>query len=290
MSLEAMIRRERSIPKRKLEEVEELSRLISNYRVVAVFKLTGLRANLLHEVRRISRENTILRIAKRSFFRKAAEGIGKPELVKLVEDVKEPIGFIFSNISAFRLKIMLDKNRIPMHAKAGEKADFDVVVPEMNTGLPPGPILSEFGKLGIPTRIEGGQIWIARDTLVAKKGDEISPALAALLARLDIKAVLKGVSIERAFENGVLLTKEQLDIDLEKTKENLLVAHGQALNLAVEMGYITKETIIPMLLKAHAQAKTLALEAGIPSKDTIKDLLLRAETTAQFLKEAAKIS
>jgi len=177
-----------------------------------------------------------------------------------------------------------------MHAKAGEKADFDVVVPEMNTGLPPGPILSDFGKLGIPTKIEGGQIWIAKDTVVAKKGDEISPALASLLARLDIKAVLKGVTIERAFEDGVLLSKEQLEIDLEKVKEDLMTAHGQALTLSTEIGYITKETVVPVLLKSYAEARALAIEAGIPSKDTIRDLLLKAEAMAQILKEAAKIS
>lgn len=290
MSLKAVVKRERRIPRWKLEEAEELSKLISNHRVIAIFRLTGLRANLLHEVRKILRGAAILRVAKRNLFKKTAEKVGKPELVKLVEDIKEPVGLIFSNISAFRLKIILDKNRIPMHAKAGEKADFDVVIPEMNTGLPPGPVLSDFAKLHIPTRIEGGQIWIAKDTVVARKGEEISPALAALLARLDIRAVLKGVSVERAFEDGVLLTKEQLEIDLEKIKEDLAAAHGQAFTLAMEIGYITKETIIPVLLRAYAQARTLALEAAIPSKEIIGDLLLKAETLARILKEAAKIS
>jgi len=289
LSAEAVVKRERKIPKWKLEEVEELSKLISDHRVIAVFKLTGLRANLLHEMRKKLRGTAILRIAKRNLFKKAAEKLGRTDLIKLIEDIKEPLGFIFSNTSAFRLKLILDKNRIPMHAKAGEKADFDVVVPEMNTGLPPGPILSEFGKLGIPTKIEGGQIWIAKDTVVAKKGDEISPALASLLARLDIKAVLKGVVIERAIEDGVLLTKEQLEIDLEKVKEELQTAHGQAVTLSAEIGYVTKETASIILVKCYLEAKALAAEAEIPSKDTIEDIILRAEAKAQTLKAAAKI-
>jgi len=289
LSAEAVVKRERKIPKWKLEEVEELSKLISDHRVIAVFKLTGLRANLLHEMRKKLRGTAILRVAKRNLFKKAAEKLGRTDLIKLIEDIKEPLGFIFSNTSAFRLKLILDKNRIPMHAKAGEKADFDVVVPEMNTGLPPGPILSEFGKLGIPTKIEGGQIWIAKDTVVAKKGDEISPALASLLARLDIKAVLKGVVIERAIEDGVLLTKEQLEIDLEKVKEELQTAHGQAVTLSAEIGYVTKETASIILVKCYLEAKALAAEAEIPSKDTIEDIILRAEAKAQALKAAAKI-
>ena len=289
MSAQAVVRPERKIPEWKRREVEELSKLISSHRVVAVFKLTGLRANLIHEIRRKLRDIAILRVAKKTLFKIAAERAGKPELAKLVEDFKEPLGFIFSNTSAFKLKIILDKNRIPMHAKAGETADFDVVVPEMNTGLPPGPILSEFGKLGIPTKIEGGQIWIAKDTVVARKGDVISPELASLLARLDIKAVLKGVVIEKAFEDGVLLTKEQLEIDLEKMREEIKSAHQDALTLSVEIGYVTPETIKPILIKCMMEAKALAVEAEIPSKDTIKDIILKAEAMAQTLKTHAKL-
>ena len=287
MSAEAVVKRIRRIPERKVRIVEELSQLISSSRVIAVFRLVGLRANLLHEVRRKLRGMATIKIAKKNLFIKSCERVGKPDLRALIEDFKEPIGFIFSNISAFRLKILLDKNRIPMHARAGEKADFDVVVPEMNTGLPPGPILSEFGKLKIPTRIEGGQIWIAKDTVVARKGDVISPELASLLAKLDIKAVLKGISIEKAFEDGILLRREQLELDLEKTSEEVRLAHIQALSLAMEIGYITRETVIPLLMKGALETRVPAVEAEIPSKETIQDIILLAERRAQALKAAA---
>ena len=290
MTAQAITRPAKKVAKWKLEEVDELVKLIQDYPVVAVFKLVGLRANLLHEIRKILRDKAILRVAKKTLFCKAAEKAGKPELKQLLEDVKEPVGLIFSKIDAFKLKLILDKNRIPMHAKAGERADMDVIVPEMNTGLPPGPILGDFGKLKIPTKIEGGQIWIAKDTLVAKKGDVISPLLASLLARLDIKAVLKGVEIEKAYVDGVILTKEDLTIDLEKIKEDLRSAYTDAVNLATEIGYTIRETIIPLLVKAEAQARTLAIEAEIPTRDTIVDIILRAERMAAALKQAIKES
>lgn len=290
MTAQAITRPAKKVAKWKLEEVDELAKLIQDYPVVAVFKLVGLRANLLHEIRKILRGKAILRVAKKTLFCKAAEKAGKPELKQLLEDVKEPVGLIFSKIDAFKLKLILDKNRIPMHAKAGERADMDVIVPEMNTGLPPGPILGDFGKLKIPTKIEGGQIWIAKDTLVAKKGDVISPLLASLLARLDIKAVLKGVEIEKAYVDGVILTKEDLTIDLEKIKEDLRSAYTDAVNLATEIGYTIRETIIPLLVKAEAQARTLAIEAEIPTRDMIVDIILRAERMAAALKQAIKES
>ena len=290
MTAQAITRPAKKVAKWKLEEVDELAKLIQDYPVVAVFKLVGLRANLLHEIRKILRGKAILRVAKKTLFCKAAEKAGKPELKQLLEDVKEPVGLIFSKIDAFKLKLILDKNRIPMHAKAGERADMDVIVPEMNTGLPPGPILGDFGKLKIPTKIEGGQIWIAKDTLVAKKDDVISPLLASLLARLDIKAVLKGVEIEKAYVDGVILTKEDLTIDLEKIKEDLRSAYTDAVNLATEIGYTVRETIIPLLVKAEAQARTLAIEAEIPTRDMIVDIILRAERMAAALKQAIKES
>ncbi len=289
LSAQAVIKPKRRIPEQKIKEVEELAKLVSSSKVIAVFKLVGLRANLIHEIRRKLRNTAIIRIAKKRLFIKAVEKAKRLELSKLVENLKEPVGFIFSNMSAFKLKLIFDKNRIPMHAKAGERADFDIVVPEMNTGLPPGPILSDFGKLGIPTKIEGGQIWIAKDTLVAHKGDEISPALASLLARLDIKAVLKGVTIERAFEEGILLTRDQLEIDLAKISEEVKSAYLQGVALSTEIGYLTRETIKPIIVKCSLEAITLAVEAEIPAKEAIRDIILKAEARAQALKAAAKM-
>lgn len=277
------------VQKWKINEVNELADLIEKHKVVAVFKLTGLRANLIHEIRKKLRGTAIIRVAKKTLFIKAVEKTGKRELVKLIEDLHTPVGFIFSNISAFKLKIMLDKNKILMHAKAGEKADVDVIIPEMNTGLPPGPILSDFGKLKIPTRIEGGQIWIAKDTLVARKGEEISPQLASLLARLDIKAVMKGITIDKAYEDGVLIAGENLAIDLEKVKNEIIEAGSSAIRLAVEMGYVTRETIQLILVKAAREARILAVELALPSREVIRDIIMKAEIMARKLKEALEL-
>jgi len=273
------------VQKWKAEEVEELAELINRYPVVAVFNLSGLRANLLHEIRKKLRGYCTIRVAKKTLFIKAAEKTGKKDLVKLVEDLKSSAGFIFSDVSLFKLKLLFDKNKILMHAKAGEKADIDIVVPEMNTGLPPGPVLSDFGKLKIPTKIEGGQIWIAKDTVVAKKGDEISPLLASLLARLNIKAVMKGITIDKGYEDGVVISGKDLEIDLEKMKNEVIEANSLAIKLAIDIAYVTRETIQTLIIKAHREARILAVEVGLPIREVIGEILLRAEAVARKLKE-----
>lgn len=273
------------IRRKKAEEIERLAELVRRYPVIAVFSLVGLRANLLHEIRRKLRDYCVVRVAKKTLFLKAAERAGRSDLARLLEGNKSSVGFIFSSVGLFKLKMLLDKNKVLMHAKAGEKADIDVVVPEMNTGLPPGPILSDFGKLKIPTRIEGGQIWIAKDTVVAKKGDVISPQLASLLARLDIKAVLKGIDIERGYEDGLIYLGKDLEIDVKRVEAELAEASSLAIRFAVAAGYVTRETIQPIVLKAYREARAVAVEAGIPVREVIEELIIRAESAAIRIRE-----
>ena len=52
--------------------------------------------------------------------------------------------FMFTNMSPFKLNVLLAKNKIMMNARGGDIASIDVVVPEKNTGIAPGPMLTEF--------------------------------------------------------------------------------------------------------------------------------------------------
>ncbi len=273
----------------KERELAELVDCIKKYPVIAVFGLTGVRANVLHELRAKLRQNTVFKVTKKTLFIKAAEKAGITQLKSLVEDKLNPIGLIFSDVSAFKLALILQKNRVLMHAKAGEKADVDVIIPECNTGIPPGPILSELGKMKIPTRIDGGSIWIAKDTLVAKKGDVISPALASLLMKLDIKAVLKGVMIEAAYEGGRIYSGDELLIDLDKTRREIEAAVKNAFNFAVNISYVTKETSAQVIALAYMKALAVAIEASYVTKETLPYLLKKAYAEALLLQSAAKV-
>ncbi|MFZ8856685.1 MAG: 50S ribosomal protein L10, partial [Candidatus Caldarchaeales archaeon] len=149
--------------------------------------------------------------------------------------------------------------------------------------IPPGPILSEFGKLRIPTRIEGGTIWIARETVVAKKGDEISPALASLLAKLDVPAVYRGLSVIAAVDGEVVIRSEDLMLDLEAFKKDLASGYATARTLLIELGIPEPEVIGDVLALAHRRAIALATEAGYVTPETVEHVLRVAEAKAQAL-------
>jgi large subunit ribosomal protein L10 len=251
--------------------------------VVMVLDLTRTSTDVLQRFRSSFRGRATIRVAKKTLAAIAAERAGRKALAELLKGLKVPVGFIATDVNPFRLKLEIDRGRILTPPKAGEKADIDVVVPPMNTGIPPGPILSEFGKMRIPTRIEGGTIWIAKETVVAKKGDEISPALASLLSKLDIPAVYRGLNVIAAVDGEVVIRPEDLMLDLEAFKKDLASGYATARTLLIELGIPEPEVIGDILALAHRRAIALATEAGYVTPETVEHVLRVAEARARAL-------
>src|SRR5512139_1736852 len=131
-----------------------------------------------------------VRVLKNTLMKRAvADYKNKPDLNKLEPLLNGPNIFLFTNLNPFKLSLLLEKGRVRTTAKAGDVAAIDVIVPAGNTGLPPGPVISQLGSVGLPTRIEGGSVWENRDTLVAKKGDTIDARLARVLSTFNIRPV-----------------------------------------------------------------------------------------------------
>ena len=99
-----------------------------------------------------------------------------------------------------------------MAAKGGDIAPNDLVIPAGNTGINPGPVLSEFKESKVPTKIDQGTIWVSKDTVVAKTGDSISQKLAALLSKLDIKPIEAGIAVNYAIAEGLEFKEKDLKI------------------------------------------------------------------------------
>lgn len=267
----------------KARRISQLAELFKTYPVVGVVDLFKSSADLIHVFRSKLRGQVIITAAKKTLIIRAAREANRDKISEFLEQHKRPVALIFTNMNPFLLKLELDKSRILTPPKPNETADIDVVVPPINTGLQPGPILSEFGKLKIATKIEGGTIWIARETTVAKKGDVIQPALASLLSKLEIGAVYRSINLLLAFDRDLMITSDLLKIDVEGTVKMLSEAHSTSLALATEIGYATRETIVPILVKAHLSAQALCLSTGYPTSETINQILARAESQAKAL-------
>jgi large subunit ribosomal protein L10 len=263
----------------KADEVKELATCLSNYNAVAIASLEKVRAANLQQLRKKLIKSAYMRVVKNSLIRRAvSEAKDKTGLENLEEYLTGPNLFLFTNLNPFKLVILLKKSRVNASARAGDLAAFDVVVPAGNTGLPPGPIISQFTAVGLRTRIEAGSVYVSKDTLVVKKGEPISAQLASLLSKLGIKPVEVGLSLKVVYDDGVILTEEHLKVDLDEVRRSIEEAHQYAFNLSLEAAVPLPENINYLLSSAHQKAQSLALNAGIINKDTVADLVRKANT------------
>ena len=195
---------------------------------------------------------------------------------------------MFTNMSPFKLNVLLAKNKIMMAARGGDIASIDIVVPAKNTGIAPGPMLTEFKEAGIPTKIDQGTIWIAKDSTPVKKGEAINEKLAALLGKLDIKPVEAGITLNTALEAGLKYSEEEMIIDVEKVRNQFAQAHQEAVSLSIEAAYITADNVSQILSKAAQSARSVSVESGFMTDETKEQILQKADAQAKGLAGQAK--
>jgi len=265
------------ILQQKIREVEEIKQLIKQYKAIGVASLQKVRGMQLQELKKKLRNDVYMRVVKNTLMKRAImECTERPELEKLIEYLTGANIYLFTNLNPFKLALLLEKSKVKTTAKAGDIAAFDVTVPAGNTGLPPGPIISQLNAVGLPTRIEAGSVWINRDTLVVKKDEVISQRLASVLSKLGIKPVEAGLSMKVIYDDGLIITEEQLSIDLEALQHDIEAAYRDAFTLSFNIAYPTTENIQLLLQDAHQKAYNLSLNAEIPTRETTEDLLRKA--------------
>jgi large subunit ribosomal protein L10 len=268
---------------------QELQELPKSYNVIALSKMNKVRASQLMLIRKKFRNDIKIRIIKNKVAQRAFENVKDVAGIEsLSKELEGQCALMFTQISPFKLNLVFSQNKIFLPAKGGDIATKDIVIPAGNTGIAPGPVLSEFKVANVATKIDQGTIWVNKDTVVAKPGDVISQQLASLMSKLNIKPIEAGISVNFAIAEGLLFKEADLRIDLEEYRNELVKSFQQALALATEAGYATPETVKPMLVKAQQHARSLAAEAGYLTKDTADIVLPRAQAKAQAVASEAK--
>ena len=275
-------------PKKKTQMYQQLQELPKKYEVLALVRMEKIRASQLLPLRKKFKGEVEILSIKDKVAKKALEKLDVPGIKDIIENLTGQCLFMFTNMSPFKLNVLLGKNKILLLARAGDNASMDVVIPAKNTGVAPGPILTDFKEAGVPTKIDQGTIWITKDTIPVKKGEPISSKLAILLGKLDIKAVEAGIALSNALEKGLLYSKEELFIDVEQFREELARAHQEAVSLSIEVGYVTKDNVEQILARAAQGARSVALEAGYLTDENKEQILQKAHSHAQGLSGKAK--
>ena len=275
-------------PKRKAEMFKQLQEFPKKYKVMAIIKMSKVRSTQILPLRKTLKGDVEFVSIKDKVAQKALEQLDIPGIKDMIGELKGQVMFMFTNMSPFKLNVLLAKNKIMMNARGGDIASIDIVVPAKNTGIAPGPMLTEFKDAGIPTKIDQGTIWIAKDSTPVKKGEAINEKLAALLGKLDIKPVEAGISLYSALEDGLKYSETEMIIDVEKIRNEFTQAHQEAVSLSIEAAYITADNISQILGKASQYARSLSVESGFMTNETKEQILQKADAQAKGVAGQAK--
>lgn len=272
----------------KKEIFTDLIQLLEKYSVIAVADLEKVRSSQIQEIRKKLRGKADLIVAKNTILRKASVSIAskKENMDKFAEGLTGSKVLIFTQMDPFELIMFLNRNKVRVPAKGGDIATSDIIVPAGNTGLQPGPVISEFNEAKVQTRIEAGSIFVARDTVVASKGEAISTKTASLLSKLGMKPMEAGLILSSAYDNGLVLGANDLTFDLDQMKSDFDLAARLAFGIAVEANIMLPQTAPAIISKAYRQAVAVSVEAGFFTKDTAELIIQKAYRNMSALSSA----
>lgn len=272
----------------KKKTVKELSDLIKNKKTILIASIKNIPASQFQEIGKKLRKTAVVKVPKKNLIFRAldsADSSSKEEIEKLKAKIGDSFAILFSDSDAFELAGELLKNRSPSKAKPGQIAPEDIEIQAGPTDLLPGPAISELGSVGLQVQIEGGKISIKESKVIVKKGDAIKPNAADIMSKLDIKPFSIGFIPLCAYDNETKAFYAEINIDPEGTLNDLKYAFGKALPFAVNIGYISEDTIKVMIGKAGRHANKInRIMTGEPEPEAAP----AAEATTEAPKEETK--
>ena len=265
------------VSEEKKKTVSELSKLILEKKTILIASIKNIPGSQFQEIVKKLRGKAIVKVPKKNLIFKAIDSSKNEELKQIKEKIKDSFALLFSDKDCFDLAIDLIKNKSPSKAKAGQIAPYDIEIPAGPTDLVPGPAISELGALGIQIQIENGKITIKSPKIVCKEGAKISRGAADMMNKLNIRPFSIGFIPLAGFDNSKKEFYAKIDIDPEKTLEELKQAYGKALPFAVQIGYTTPETITFLIGKAGRHEKAISSLLDL-SSDKEKEVISTTDT------------
>ena len=279
-------RKTETIPEWKREEVDELVEFVDSFNSIGIVGVAGIPSRQLQAMRRELHGSADVRMSRNTLTVRALEEVneGVEELTQYVEG---QVALIGTNDNPFGLFKQLEASKTPAPINAGEVAPNDVVIPEGDTGVDPGPFVGELQTVGASARIMDGSIKVTEDSKVLEEGEVVDDDLANVLTELGIEPKEVGLDLKGVYSEGVLFEPDELEIDVDEYHADIQSAAAAARNLSVNAAYPTAATAGTLLAKASGEAKSVGLYAEIESPDVVPDLIGKAD--AQLRALAAQI-
>jgi len=286
MSDSAAQRRTDTIPEWKREEVAELVDFLERYDSVGIVDVAGIPSRQLQSMRRGLHGSAEIRMSRNTLTVRALEEVDDG-FEELTDYVSGQVAFVGTNDNPFGLYKQLEASKTPAPISAGEIAPNDIVIPEGDTGVDPGPFVGELQQVGAAARIMDGSIHVTEDSEVLDAGEPVSEELEGVLSELGIEPKEVGLDLRGVFSDGVRFEPDELAIDVEEYRSDVASAAAAARNLSVNAAFPTAETTPTLLATAAGDATALGVFAAIEDPDVLPDLIGKAD--AQVRAVAAEI-
>ena len=277
-----------NISPKKRENVKILKELLSKYNVVGLVNVSGVPAKALHEIRQELRGDAVLKMFKKKLVDIVFNDSDKENIKSLLEQIEGIPTFLFTDMNPIKLAQFLEKKAVKGPAKAGDIAPCEIMIKAGDTGFAPGPVISELNlHLKAQTMIKDGTVHIRNDVVTHKPGDIIEAVQAGLITRLGIEPMEIKLNFYLAWENGVLIPKEVLNVNVEEILENVSYGASQAYRLAIGLEYITEETVEPLVSKAILGANAVAMDLPLFFVELTEAYFAKAISTANYVNATA---
>lgn len=261
------------VAKWKKDKVEEIKKLISQYKIIAIADLTNMPSPQLQKMRLALKDNVKIVMTKGRLIKLAIRDL--KDKIKGIEHLESSLKgmptLVLTQENPFKLAKLLSKSKTKAPAKPGQIAPNDIKISAGPTPFAPGPVMGELGQLGIKTTVQEGKIHIKDDVIIVKEGAIINDKVASMLSKLKIEPMEIGLNLIAAYEDGLIYNKDVLSVDELAYLNNIRLAYSESLNLAIGIDYPTKDTISLLIKKAYLSGKNLSKIANVEVNEEVKE-------------------
>jgi large subunit ribosomal protein L10 len=275
-------RRTEQIPAWKRAEIDDLVAFLESYDSVGVVGIAGIPSRQLQAMRADLHGQAALRVSRNTLMTRALAAVDDG-LEALTDHVAGQVAFVGTNDNPFALYRELEASKTPAPIGAGEVTPNDIVIPEGDTGVDPGPFVGDLQQVGAAARIMEGSIHVTEDSTVLEAGEEVSADLANVLGELGIEPKEVGLDLRAVFSEGVVFDPEDLDIDVDAYRADVEAAASRARALSVGAAYPTRQTAGALLARGAGEATSLGLFAAVEDEELMPDLVARADAQLRAL-------
>jgi large subunit ribosomal protein L10 len=265
----------------KVELVNQVTSEMDQSPVSAIVSIKGIRNKQLQQIRRSLKGKAKMRVMRGTLVEKSLEKVKKDHIGDLKEFISGQIALITTEMTPQKLYASLEGSKQKAAARGGETATEDIIIEAKETQFPPGPMISEFQKVGLQTAIEKGKIVIKKESVFVKKGEKISREKAKILEKLEIHPITVGLDVVSAYYDGLIFKADVLSITPEFVMGEIAMAFFRAKVLAGSVMFITKEIVPELIIKGRLQAESLGMEAKFLDEKEMENLIINSRAAVQ---------